>query len=246
MNIFKHIMTAALLICTGMGVQAQDLLANQAPIDHKMRKIDSLSIQQLVDTEEEEDPAMALYNEWRNDHVRQYGNVPRPTNFKIDLRHFHMPTPSRLVTSNYGYRRSFRRMHYGIDVKVYVGDTIYAAFSGKVRVVADQGRKKGYGKYVVIRHPNGLETVYGHLSKQLVATDQIVKAGEPIALGGNTGRSTGSHLHFECLLLGDPINPAEMFDFVSQDVKGDFYVYNGHGRGYLANAENGETPRRTL
>ena len=68
---------------------------------------------------------------------------------------------------------------------MYVGDTIRAAFDGKVRVVKNQGRR-GYGKYVVIRHDNGLETVYGHLSKQLVDTNQLVKAGEPIALGGNT------------------------------------------------------------
>jgi murein DD-endopeptidase MepM/ murein hydrolase activator NlpD len=94
-----------------------------------------------------------------------------------------------------------------------------------VRVVKDQGRRKGYGKYVVIRHENGLETVYGHLSKWLVTEDQYVKAGDPIALGGNTGRSTGSHLHFETLFMGKALDPALMFDFVNQDVTGDNYVY---------------------
>ena len=100
-----------------------------------------------------------------------------------------MPTPNTRITDVFGYRPRRRRAHYGLDIKVYVGDTIRAAFDGKVRVVKNQGRR-GYGKYVVIRHDNGLETVYGHLSKQLVDTNQLVKAGEPIALGGNTGRST--------------------------------------------------------
>jgi murein DD-endopeptidase MepM/ murein hydrolase activator NlpD len=133
-----------------------------------------------------------------------------------------MPTTSQKVTSNYGYR--WNRMHAGIDVKVYIGDTIRAAFGGKVRIVKYD--PKGYGKFIVIRHPNGLETYYGHLSKQLVIENQDVKSGEAIGLGGNTGRSTGSHLHFETRLCGISINPALMFDFVNQDVTDDYYVVN--------------------
>ena len=116
-------------------------------------------------------------------------------------------------------------MHNGIDVKVYIGDTIRAAFNGKVRVVKNQGRRTGYGKYVIIRHDNGLETVYGHLSKQLVSEDQYVEAGEVIGLGGNTGRSTGSHLHFETRFLGQAINPALLFDFEKQDIVADSYLF---------------------
>ena len=82
-------------------------------------------------------------------------------------------------------------------------------------------KRQGYGKYVVIRHDNGLETVYGHLSKQLVEENQLVKAGEVIGLGGNTGRSTGSHLHFETRFLGIAINPIYMFDFPKQDIVAD-------------------------
>lgn len=114
-------------------------------------------------------------------------------------------------------------MHNGLDVKVYVGDTIRAAFDGKVRVVKYEPR--GYGKYIVIRHPNGLETVYGHLSKQIVKVDDVVRAGEPIGLGGNTGRSTGSHLHFETRFLGIAINPIYMFDFENQDIVCDSYLF---------------------
>jgi murein DD-endopeptidase MepM/ murein hydrolase activator NlpD len=118
-------------------------------------------------------------------------------------------------------------MHNGLDVKVYIGDTIVAAFDGKVRMVKTEG--KGYGKYVVIRHHNGLETIYGHLSKQLVAEDQEVKAGEVIGLGGNTGRSYGSHLHFEIRFLGMAIDPALMFNFFDQDIVTNTYVFTKNG-----------------
>ena len=114
-------------------------------------------------------------------------------------------------------------MHKGLDIKVYIGDTIRAAFDGKIRVVNYEG--SGYGNYVVIRHNNGLETIYGHMSKHLVREDQNVRAGDPIGLGGNTGRSTGSHLHFETRLCGVALNPALMFDFRNQDVTGDFYMF---------------------
>ena len=111
-----------------------------------------------------------------------------------------------------------------MDIKVYIGDSIRAAFSGKVRIVRYEGG--GYGKYIVIRHNNGLETIYGHLSKQLVSENEEVKAGDVIGLGGNTGRSTGSHLHFETRLCGVALNPALFFDFRNQDVTGDFYNFN--------------------
>ena len=150
-----------------------------------------------------------------------YGNAIIPDTYTIDLTGFCMPTPSTKITSPFGPR--WRRMHNGLDLKVNIGDTIVAAFDGKVRIVKYE--RRGYGKYVVIRHDNGLETVYGHLSKQLVDINQLVKAGEPIALGGNTGRSTGSHLHFETRFLGIPINPALMFDFEKQDIVADSYTF---------------------
>jgi murein DD-endopeptidase MepM/ murein hydrolase activator NlpD len=134
-----------------------------------------------------------------------------------------MPTTNTKITDVFGYRRRRGRVHNGIDVKVQRGDTIYAAFDGKVRITSYQ--RRGYGHYVVIRHNNGLETVYAHLSKKLVIEDQNVKAGDAIGLGGNTGRSTGAHLHFETLLAGKNINPALIFDFERQDVTGEFYVY---------------------
>jgi murein DD-endopeptidase MepM/ murein hydrolase activator NlpD len=113
-------------------------------------------------------------------------------------------------------------MHYGIDLKVQTGDTIYAAFDGKVRLC--QYERRGYGYYVVLRHSNGLETVYGHLSRFLVSEDDVVKSGDPVALGGSTGRSTGSHLHFEFRFLGKPINPNYIVDFDNKVCHRDEYM----------------------
>ncbi len=239
MNILKKIkkeIVLASMMLAALPVCGQDLLADVAPVDKKMQTIDSLELNRLVDVEQLwdlENPAASLYgNNWDNKMIRLSG-LELPAEHKIDLRHFCMPTTSRKVTSRYGYRRSRRRQHYGTDIKVYVGDTIRAAFSGKIRIVANEGRRKGYGLYVVMRRPNGLETVYGHLSKHLVKEDQIVKAGEPIGLGGNTGRSSGSHLHFETRFMGRFINPEKLFNFEAQDVLGDYFVYKSSGKGVL-------------
>lgn len=200
-------------------VHAQDLLARQAPVDRKMKAVDTLMLKSVAVREEMENPAAELYEDWNNIYAHRATELPE--SYRINLKHFCMPTPSRVITSNFGYR--WGRQHEGLDIKVYIGDTIRAAFSGKVRMVKYDGR--GYGKYVVIRHNNGLETLYGHMSAQLVEENQVVRAGEPIGLGGNTGRSTGSHLHFETRLCGVAINPALMFDFREQDVVGDSYLF---------------------
>ena len=203
--------------------QAQDLIARQAPVDRRVKAADSVSLKYLLNAERSEE-INGLYPDFNNSSVHNYKGAVVPDSFRIDMRHFCMPTPSRQVTSGYGYRPAFRRVHKGLDIKVYIGDTIKAAFSGKVRIVDYE--RGGYGNYVVIRHNNGLETVYGHLSKQLVEEKQTVKAGEPIGLGGNTGISTGSHLHFECLFLGKAIDPALLFDFENQDIVSDYYVFH--------------------
>ena len=209
----------ALSMITVTPVAAQDLLAKQAPVDRKMKSVDSMLLQRIIEQEERMNPSADLYQDWNN--VYAHRETALPDTFRIDLRGFFMPTSSRIVTSNFGAR--WGRQHKGLDIKVYVGDTIRAAFSGKIRIVNYE--PKGYGKYVVIRHHNGLETIYGHMSKHLVVENQDVKAGEPIGLGGNTGRSTGSHLHFETRLCGVALNPALMFDFHNQDVTGDFYNF---------------------
>lgn len=219
-DIFKTISIIGLFFLAVLPVGAQDLLARQAPVDRRTKRVDTLALQNLLRKESLESPASQLYTDWNNQYAHREQELP--DSFRIDLRHFYMPTVSRVITSNFGSR--WGRQHKGIDIKVYIGDTIRAAFSGKVRIVKYEGG--GYGKYIVIRHTNGLETIYGHLSKQLVAENQTVKAGEPIGLGGNTGRSTGSHLHFETRLCGMALNPALMFDFRAQDIVADSYMFH--------------------
>jgi murein DD-endopeptidase MepM/ murein hydrolase activator NlpD len=205
---------------TATTVVGQDLIAKQAPIDRKLQAVDSVSMVLMLEIEDEIDN---LYKSWDNSSTHCYSRADVPDSLEIDLRGFAMPTTSRKVTSGFGYRPRFRRMHKGIDVKVQTGDTIYAAFDGKVRIVRYE--RRGYGKYIVLRHENGLETIYAHLSKYLCDVNEDVKAGQPIGLGGNTGRSFGSHLHFETRVMGEAINPAFLFDFANQDVTGDSYMF---------------------
>ena len=168
-----------------------------------------------------EHPSADIYDDWNNVNCHSKTEII-PNSYRIDLREFSMPTKTNLITSNFGYRPRFKRNHYGVDIKANIGDTIYSAFSGKIRVVR---KASGYGKVIVIRHHNGLETVYGHLSKQIVKVNEHVKAGQPIGLAGSTGRSTGSHLHFETRICGVAINPNHLFCFKYRDVIGDFYIF---------------------
>lgn len=237
--IFKcvKIVAVVVLMLASSNAFGQDLLARQAPIDRKLKAIDSVALIRQIHKEMVAYPAYSLYPDWNNERVHAYGKtVVIPDSFRIDMTGFCMPTSNTKITSKFGPRR--RRMHNGLDVKVYIGDTIRAAFSGKVRMVKYE--RRGYGQYVVIRHENGLETVYGHLSKQLVKEDQYVEAGEVIGLGGNTGRSTGSHLHFETRFLGQAINPALLFDFEKQDIVADSYLFQ-KGRNRYRNNRNAGT-----
>lgn len=246
----KTILLAATAMVS-LNSMAQDLMARQAPVDRKLKSVDSLALQKQIRAEQALYPGIDIYPTWTNETVQAYKDATIPESYTFDLTEFCMPTHQTRITDVYGYRPRRRRMHYGLDVKVYVGDTIRAAFTGKVRIVKNYGRR-GYGKMILIRHDNGLETVYGHLSKQLVKENQLVRAGEVIGLGGNTGRSTGSHLHFETRFLGIPINPASMFDFEKQDIVADTYTFHKHksssgqrqtasGEGLLYKVKKGDT-----
>ena len=119
-----------------------------------------------------------------------------------------------MKTSPYGWR--WQRGHHGVDIRLRTGEPIHAAFGGTVRIASRMG---GYGNCIVLRHPNGLETLYGHLSKINVKLGQQVTAGEVIGLGGNTGNSTGPHLHFECRFLYQPFDPEWILDFSNYSLR---------------------------
>ena len=132
------------------------------------------------------------------------------------------------INSEFGYRKN--RFHYGIDVDLNVGDDVLASFEGIVRIAKYDPT---YGRVVVIRHQNGLETLYAHLSKFEVKVGDYVQAGDLIALGGNSGRSTGPHLHFEVRYLGEPINPNDIIDFKEGRLKMDEVYLSEENFAYL-------------
>ncbi|MDE6096644.1 MAG: M23 family metallopeptidase [Muribaculaceae bacterium] len=132
-----------------------------------------------------------------------------------DPEDFHRPVWGR-ITSTFGYRPSFKRVHKGIDLALNVGDTVKAALPGVVaRVGYDAG---GYGHFVVMVHNNGMETRYAHLQKAVSSPGDRLEAGDPLGLGGNTGNSTGPHLHFEIRYRGSAIDPSSVFDFSRRQV----------------------------
>lgn len=236
-GLHKTIVLAALLI-TG-SVCAQDMIpAKVSPVmQMEMVAIPAhLNPGLSVDLD---NPAAFLYPEWSNEYVHKFDSFELPDTVIISMKGYVMPTDSTRITDKYGYRPRRGRAHLGLDVKVRTGDTIRAAFDGKVRI--SRYERRGYGHYLVIRHPNGLETVYGHLSKKLVNENDIVHAGDPIGLGGNTGRSTGSHLHFETRILGNAVNPAYMFDFPNHKAVTDYYVYTKNTREVYYKVRSGDT-----
>lgn len=132
---------------------------------------------------------------------------------------FHPPAIGD-ISSNFGFRRWGRRakFHFGVDVRMEVGDPVYAMFDGIVRV---SKRSADYGYVVLIRHYNGLETLYAHFNQLLVFPGQPIRSGDIIGLAGSTGRSTGPHLHFEVRYKGEKIDPNKIISFPSGSLLSD-------------------------
>lgn len=221
------LMTAA--FCLGGFAQSPHAAAHKKLIAKQSTPAQQVTLKknaEFIDfSRDEEEPEIDIYTEgWNSKRVNPFTESMVPNSAHIDLRGYAMPTASTRVTSPYGYRKRFGRMHKGVDIGIRMNDTIYAAFDGKVRLTNFEAR--GYGNYVILRHPNGLETVYGHLNKFLVKPNQTVRAGQPIALGGSTGRSTGPHLHFETRYMGYAINPQGIFDIQNRRTHGTTYAFS--------------------
>ena len=168
------------------------------------------------------------YEIWSNTSINPYGIslVGMKDTIKIDVSGYCTPSPKH-VTSNWGFRKW--KFHYGIDLKVHKGDTVKCAWDGTVRITR---RDRGYGYFVVVRHDNGLETLYAHLNRIMVKNDQRIKAGEAVGMGGNTGRSTGYHLHLEFRYLGNPINPNDIVNFETHQIHKPILVLNSQTFAY--------------
>lgn len=157
-------------------------------------------------------PGYALYGGWNTGTIFERSTMAAKITDTVNIRLTHaacdhtMPVCGEL-TSPFGPRRG--RMHYGIDLELDQGDPVVAAFEGMVRV---SRYNRTFGNVVVVRHSNGLETLYAHLSQRSVEVGDHVEAGTLLGLGGNTGRSFGDHLHFEVRYLDQPIDPQLIFD----------------------------------
>ena len=177
-------------------------------------------------------PDFISNDHWMTEQVHAYNDVnPKDIPEEVDLvlcdslHSWHIPAVGRIV-SKYKMRKGHK--HQGIDIGAGFGSPIYAAFDGIVRVALPPRMTGGYGNVVVLRHANGLETYYGHLTQFIVDVDDLVKAGEVIGYCGSTGRSTGPHLHFETRYMGQSFDPERIFDFEEEQLRDTVFTLKRH------------------
>lgn len=172
-------------------------------------------------------PANALYGSWVTNRTNPYGRelsagdstyTMMLASEEEGLGTYHHPVDN-IVTSKFGWRDG--RNHNGYDLDLEVWDPVHSAFGGKVRFAGWGG---GFGRLVIVRHHNGLETYYAHLHRFKVESGDMVEAGDVIGLGGSSGHSTGSHLHFEVRYKGVPLDPGQIIDFKAQELFNDTVV----------------------
>ncbi|RZS93783.1 M23 family metallopeptidase [Aquimarina brevivitae] len=171
---------------------------------------DNLTLASALDESDAEEVLGDMTGFWETDRFNPFTeevNYPFVLQFQTDS--FAAPVNKKMhVTSRYGWRRG--RPHRGIDIDLVTGDDVKSILSGKVRYV---GYTSGFGNTVVVRHYNGLETVYAHLSSFTVSVNQEIEKGHIIGKGGVSGNARGSHLHLEVRYYGNTINPEYLFDF---------------------------------
>lgn len=187
-------------------------------------------------------PSAKIYKKWDTKNTFTYSKSIWEQDSVIDIdsswikMEFAFPIQAKpeykyhsTITSEFGERDG--KPHEGVDVELHVNDSVYSCFSGVVRLSRSHG---GYGRVVVVRHDNGLETLYGHLHRLKVKPGQRVEPGELIGLGGSSGHSTGSHLHFEIRYKGRAINPEQIIDFGKKSLVHDSFTLRRNRKGYVA------------
>jgi hypothetical protein len=185
--------------------------------------------------------AFEYYASWDSKKINIYDFDPKDFKDTVHIKlydpffgsNWSAPLKDTKINSDFGFRRY--RWHHGTDLKLTTGDPVFNVFDGIVRMKSYD--RHGYGYYVLVRHRNGLETLYGHLSKISVEIGQEVQAGEILGLGGSTGRSTGPHLHFEIRYQGLSINPTEIFDFNYGRLKSDVYTITSSSFDHVIEAQ---------
>ena len=223
----RFFLTLASILCASISLSAINFVDIDKNPDTLHLKNIEFDNDFFADNDDEDSdssvPADDLYNFlWSSERINPYQvKIDSVPDTDIDLTGFVFPTASSHITSSFGPRYNRGRFHYGTDIGLAVGDTIYSVFDGTIRIVGYE--KRGYGHYVVIRHKNGLESVYAHFSKVLIDINQEVKAGDPIGLGGNTGRSTGPHLHFELRFLGNAFNTTKVINYDTKNCYANTY-----------------------
>lgn len=202
------------MLCFGIYCNAQN--NDGSPVEKKEEPIKFVIGDDIIS------PVSDIYDDW--DCYRIHTNVRDiPNKYDIDLSNYFHPLQGKNneLLSSFGKRNG--RFHYGVDIRASLNDTVYAAFDGKVRFASYNAG--GYGFIVIIRHFNGLETYYAHLSRLMVMPNQFVCSGHPIGMAGSTGRASCVHLHFETRFCGKAINPQEFIDIKDGTVINENFEY---------------------
>lgn len=201
----------------------------------------------IVDQDNSAYPAHSVYCTW-NPHVA-FGNNENPDDFiELTLTNsetncdFHHPLSHKAmkryhgtITSKYGWRKG--KNHNGVDLELHQWDSVHNMFAGVVRF---SKRYAGFGKVVIVRHYNGLETLYAHLSRINVKSGDIVEPGDLVGLGGQTGNARGTHLHMEVRYNNVPVNPEHMISFTDRTLTANKFILKKSRHGYIAIPEGTE------
>lgn len=233
-------------------MMAVDSLFGISPVDYGLiNELERMSfylkdiVSQVVSSRQDltgdsEYPSHSIYQVWNSKKILNSVTIENDSSYLFHLIHEESPYVHPIckttikkyggaVTSKQGWRDGKR--HNGVDINCDQWDSIQSAFSGRVRFAKEY---EGYGKVVIVRHYNGLETLYAHLASIKVKTGQFIKAGDLIGLAGSTGNSEGSHLHFEIRFKDQILNPENVIDFKTFTLRSDSLLVRKVGSGFTA------------